>query len=140
MDLENTKYFKDFDGWLPVKKRIESETRKVNIRSGEIRWVACGVNIGSEIDGKGVSFTRPALIIHVVGSHLALIAPMSTKIKDTPGYIPFEWKNKESALCVHQIRIVSQKRILSRLAKISKTKLNKVKNEISKFFDFNPKT
>jgi len=53
-------YHKDFDGWHPVKKRIESEERSIFIRAGEIRWVSFGVNIGSEIDGKGVSFTRSA--------------------------------------------------------------------------------
>ena len=74
-------YFKDFDKWNEVKKRVHHEERKVNIRSGEIRWVSFGVNVGSEIDGKGISFTRPALILHVIGSHLALIAPMSTKVK-----------------------------------------------------------
>jgi tetrahydromethanopterin S-methyltransferase subunit G len=43
-------YFKDFDKWNLVKKRINEEERKVNIRQGEIRWIAFGVNVGS---GKG---------------------------------------------------------------------------------------
>jgi len=106
-------YFKDFENWNLVKKRIEDEERKVNIRAGEIRWVAFGVNIGSEIDGKGVSFTRPALVLHVIGSHLALVIPMSTKVKEIAGYVPFEWKGKITALCIHQMRIISQKRVLS---------------------------
>jgi len=127
-------YFKDFEGWNLVKKRLNEENRKVYIRAGEIRWVAFGVNVGSEIDGKGISFTRPALVIHVIGSHLALIVPMSTKIKDIAGYIPFEWKGSTSALCVHQIKIVSQKRILSRKGRISNQRLKKIKLEIVKFF------
>lgn len=127
-------YFKNFDGWNLVKKRLNEEDHKVYIRAGEIRWVAFGVNVGSEIDGKGVSFTRPALVVHVIGSHLALVAPMSTKMKDIAGYIPFEWKGVTSALCIHQIKIVSQKRILSRRGKVSNQRLKNIKLQISRFF------
>jgi len=127
-------YLKDFDSWNLVKKRLNEENCKVYIRAGEIRWVAFGVNVGSEIDGKGIPFTRPALIIHVIGSHLALVLPMSTKIKDIAGYIPFEWKGVVGALCIHQIKIVSQKRILSRKGKVSDQRLENIKSEITKFF------
>lgn len=129
-------YFKDFDAWNSVKKRFEEEERKVYIRSGEVRWVACGVNIGSELDGKGVSFTRPALVLHVIGSRLALVIPMSTKVKNVAGYTPFEWKGLVTALCIHQIRIVSQKRVLARKGRISQERLVAIKKEVSKFFSF----
>ena len=129
-------YFKDFDAWNSAKKRYEKEERKIYIRAGEIRWIAFGINVGSEIDGKGVSFTRPALILHVVGAHLALVAPMSAKTKNVAGYIPFEWKGAISALCIHQIRMVSAKRILTRKGRISQNRLLSIKQEISKFFSF----
>ena len=45
-------YFKDFDKWNIVKKRVHTDEIKVSIRAGEIRWVSFGVNVGSEIDGK----------------------------------------------------------------------------------------
>ena len=53
-------YFKDFDAWFGVKKHIESEERKVYIRAGEIRWIAFGVNVGSELDGKGFFYAAGA--------------------------------------------------------------------------------
>ena len=129
-------YFKDFDKWNEVKKRVHQEERKVNIRAGEIRWISFGINVGSEIDGKGLSFTRPALILHVIGSYLALIIPMSTKVKNVAGYVPFTWKNTTTALCLHQVRIVSNKRVLSRKGRISQNKLKVIKKELSKFFLF----
>lgn len=128
-------YKKDFDSWNKVKKRINQEERKINIRAGEIRWVVLGVNVGSEIDGKGVSYTRPALVVNVSGSHTALIIPLSTKVKNVAGYISFEWKGKITALCIHQSKVVSQKRILHRLGRISNNRLRKSKDEIKKFFD-----
>jgi mRNA-degrading endonuclease toxin of MazEF toxin-antitoxin module len=90
--------------------------------------------VGSEIDGKGESFTRPALVLHVIGSHLALVIPMSTKVKNVAGYFPFEWKGATTALCIHQMRIVSQKRILSRKGRISDARIDAIKKEVSKFF------
>ena len=127
-------YFKDFDKWNNVKKRIHADERKVSIRAGEIRWVSCGVNVGSEIDGKGESFTRPALIAHVVGSVLALVIPLSTRIKDVAGYVPFEFQGKQVSICVHQMRIISQRRILARKGRISDRRLKQVKADIKKFF------
>jgi mRNA interferase MazF len=95
-----------------------------------------GVNVGSEIDGKGESFTRPGLMLHVIGSHLAFVAPLSTKVKEVAGYLPFNWKGTTTALCIHQIRIISQKRILSRKGRISEDKLKAIKQEIIKFYNF----
>ena len=128
-------YFKDFDKWNGVKKRIHAEERKVSIRAGEIRWTSCGINVGSEIDGKGESFTRPVLVIHVVGTVLAFVIPLSTKIKEVAGYIPFEFQGQNISLCVHQIRVISQRRILTRKGRISDKRLKQVKTEIKKFFD-----
>lgn len=127
-------YFKDFDKWNDVKKRIHEDGRKVSIRAGEVRWVCCGVNVGSEIDGKGESFTRPALVLHVVGSVLALVVPLSTRIKDVAGYLPFEFQERQISLCVHQMRIISQRRVLARKGRISDKRLRQVKSEIKKFF------
>ena len=129
-------YFKAFDKWNEVKKQINDQNSKTHIRAGEIRWVSFGVNVGSEIDGKGESFTRPGLILHVIGSHLAFVAPLSTKVKEVAGYLPFNWKGTTTALCIHQIRIISQKRILSRKGRISEDKLKDIKQEIIKFYNF----
>ncbi len=127
-------YIKDFDSWNEMQKHLNSNDMNVNIRAGEVRWVAFGVNIGSEIDGKGKSFTRPALIIHVIGSNLALVVPLSTKVKEMVGYIPFEFQGKIVSLCVHQSKTISQKRILSRKGRISEKKLGEIKEQLKKFF------
>lgn len=127
-------YIKDFDNWNEIQKGLNSNDMNVNIRAGEIRWVAFGVNIGSEIDGKGKSFTRPALIIHVIGSNLALVIPLSTKVKEMAGYLPFKFQGKTVSLCVHQSRTISQKRILSRKGRISDKKLSEIKEQFKKFF------
>lgn len=127
-------YSKDFDSWNTVKKRIQREKRKVYFRSGEIRWCTIGVNLGSEIDGKGDSFTRPVLILHVIGSKLALVAPLTTKDKTVPGYFSFDFQDKKHTLCINQIKIISSKRLLKRKGKIPKDKLIEIKHWIRDFY------
>ncbi len=129
-------YIKEFDEWNKVKKRIHHEEREVTMRAGEVRWAIFGVNVGSELDGKGHSFTRPVLILHVVGKVLALVIPMSTKLKEVAGYHHFPFQGKGVSLCLHQIRVLSQKRILGRKGRISEGHLRGVKEEVRQFFSF----
>lgn len=128
-------YFKDFNRWNQVKQTLNREERNPCVRAGEIRWATFGVNVGSEIDGKGNSFTRPVLIIHTIGNYLALVVPMSTKLKHSAGYVPFNYNDKNVSLCLHQMRAISQKRIFSRLLKIPGNQLRLVKSAISTFFN-----
>lgn len=127
-------YSKDYNVWNNVKKGIDSSVAKVSIRTGEIRWIAVGVNIGSEIDGKGASFARPGLVLRVIGTHLALIVPLSSVIKFIPGNVPLIVRGAESVACIHHMRSVSQKRIFSRIEKLSDEKLRVIKNTIKEFY------
>lgn len=128
-------YIKKFTEWFLLKPKIEEEIRPVTFRPGDIRWVVLGVNIGSEIDGKGDSFNRPCIIVDIFSDKLALVFPMSTKVKKVPGYIPITLPDgKEVSICVSQGRTVSPKRILGRLTSISKDKLENLKEEYKKFY------
>lgn len=127
-------YIKNFDDWGVVKKVINKEERKINVRKGEIRWVSFGVNIGMEIDGKGDTFLRPALIIDCVGSGIALVIPITSGIKKYPGYFSFPWKDHTDSLCIHHIKSISTKRILKRAGKISEGRLREIKDHIKKFY------
>jgi mRNA-degrading endonuclease toxin of MazEF toxin-antitoxin module len=127
-------YIKDFEKWNTLKKNINKEERKINVRKGEIRWVAFGVNIGMEIDGKGDSFLRPALILDCVGSGIALVIPITSGLKINPGYLEFEWKEHTDSLCIHHIKSISTKRILKRAGKVSEGKLGEIKSFVKKFY------
>lgn len=134
-------YIKNFFDWIKVKEKIDKEERKEEIssevvRRGEIRWSVFGVNIGREMDGKGENFARPVLVLHTIGDSLALVVPLTSKKKTIPGYIDFTWLDNHDCICINQIRIVSTKRLLKRLAKVSDLKLKSAKEEIKKFYSF----
>jgi mRNA interferase MazF len=127
-------YTKNFDEWSALKKQVDSGNRIVHVRPGVIRWVTFGVNVGTEIDGKGAGFTRPALIDHVVGRTLAMVVPISSSIKPVSGYFPFEYDGKTNSLCIHQLKTVSVKRVLGRKGRLSDQRLASIKDEIKRFF------
>ena len=128
-------YHKDYDDWMIVKQRINDEERPSFAKAGDVRWASVGVNVGSEIDGKGKgSHTRPVLVLELVGKHLALVVPFSTKLHERPGYVRFDVDSKPMALCVHQVRVVSQKRLLKRIAHLADTRLKEAKVEVKKFW------
>jgi mRNA interferase MazF len=125
---------KDFDSWNKTKKDVNENEDKPFIRKREIRWAVLGVNVGSEIDGKDRSFTRPVLIIDIIGKTTALIVPITSVHKDIPGRYRFEWKGNDNSLCVNQLRVISTKRILDRKGKVSEKKLQDAKEKIKKFY------
>lgn len=127
-------YVKNFHDWFKLKPKIDEEKSKAIFRPGEIRWVVLGVNVGSEIDGKGDSFNRPCVVVDSFSDKLVLIFPMSTKIKDVPGYINMNIDGKSISVCIHQARTVSPKRILKRITTISEDKLKSLKEEYKKFY------
>ncbi|MEN9524120.1 MAG: hypothetical protein RL536_189 [Candidatus Parcubacteria bacterium] len=128
-------YIKSFDQWNGVKKHLQNQETGVFCRAGEIRWVSIGVNIGSEMDGKGESFNRPCLIADVFSDKLALVFPMTTSTKKSAGYFPLKLNDGQVvSVCVHQARTISPKRILKRIQVISKTKLNDFKDSYKKFY------
>ena len=138
-----TEYRKAFDEWNLVKKNIDSKktdsekvpSKESFARAGEIRWVVLGVNVGSEMDAVGPSFNRPCVVVDCFSDRLALVFPLTTKVKNIPGYVPFEFEDgRKGSVCVHQARVISPKRFLKRMTTISDEKLKHLKNEYKKFY------
>lgn len=127
-------YLKQFDVWAEDKKVINSKSHNHQVRPSEVRWASIGVNIGSEIDGKNKGFTRPVLVISMSGPDLCLVVPLSTKLKDVSGYMAMDINKERVSICIHQIRVISKKRIYGRISKISKNKLDLVKDKIKVYY------
>ncbi len=72
---------KDFDRWNELKKHADGEeSRLYTVR--EIWWCQLGLNIGSELNGKGTNFLRPAIILRGFGSDACLVAPLTTSARE----------------------------------------------------------
>jgi mRNA interferase MazF len=126
-------YIKRFNFWNKTKIKINLKDNFIIPRNGEIRWANIGVNVGSEIDGKGEKLTRPVLIVKVISRNTSLVLPMSSKINKSKGVYVLDQNNKVSSIYLNQVKVISNKRILDRVSKISDKKLFKIKQELCKF-------
>lgn len=126
------RYQKDFIGWAKVAEEIEKREECSQIdKAGIICWVNLGVNIGSEEDGKGANFTRPALIIAFYGSNLALIAPLSSKIKKGQFYRKIIANGNTETIIINQIRVIDRARIGNYIDEIDSLSLERIRNAIA---------
>lgn len=100
------KYIKQFDLWNKNKKKINNlNSRPKRFKKGEIWWVACGINVGTVIDGKGNFFLRPFLIIKKNDNKSAICLPLTSKAsKIKEFYVLISVKGKKHMLCYHRLK------------------------------------
>jgi mRNA interferase MazF len=104
-------YFKNHDAWSIFKKIIESREPIVSFHEGEIWWCNIGVNIGSELDGKGEQFTRLVVIMKKTSPTIFYALPLSSKKATLIYHIPIVHDGKTSYAVMSQIFACSSKRL-----------------------------
>lgn len=124
-------YKKDFDGWNVEKKNLELQSQnQLLFHSREIWWCSLGVNLGDEQDGKNERFERPVLVIRKFNRKLAWIVPLSTKIKAGPYYHTITHDGQMFSVILSQLRIVSTKRFLRLIRKLSRGQFSEIQSKI----------
>jgi mRNA interferase MazF len=130
---------KEYDNWNKLKKSIDQKEigAEFNFHSGDVWWIALGVNIGKEIDGKNKTFERPALVLKVINKHTLYVLPLTSKEHFLDKYhFKVNYGDGDSGVVVFsQIRVVSSKRLLRKLSRIKKNDLNKIKKLFSELFE-----
>lgn len=111
---------KDFDGWNKVKKQTHAEfPRFYTVR--EVWWCRLGVNIGSEQDGRGDNFLRPAIILRGFGSDACLVAPLTTSDREYPLRVSVGMVDGRSARAnLSQLRVVDTRRLVEKICFLDK--------------------
>jgi predicted O-methyltransferase YrrM/mRNA-degrading endonuclease toxin of MazEF toxin-antitoxin module len=114
-------HIKDFDSWNEYKKILNKKQDCQLFREWEIWWCSHGLNIGYEIDGKNELFDRPVLIFQKHNNKTFLGIPLTSSFKENNKWY-FKIKHaeeKEFILNLSQIRTLSSKRLIRRIAKLS---------------------
>ncbi|MDQ7009846.1 MAG: hypothetical protein Q9M94_06135 [Candidatus Gracilibacteria bacterium] len=94
--------------WNNIKTGIEKkERRKFFINSREIWNIYIGKNIGYESFGKGDFFTRPVLVIKIVGSMIFTVSMTTAGKENNKFYYKIDNKyfNKKSYITLSQVKI-----------------------------------
>ena len=106
---------KDFIKWNKIKSKLnERQYKPPKVKEGDVYWFSFGLNIGSEIDGKGNNLDRPGLIYKIISKTSYLIIPLTTS-----EHYKSKWNldvmnandNKKSKLCFNEIRRMDFRRM-----------------------------
>ncbi len=108
---------KDFDTWNGKKKMVHQDETARLFNEREIWWCSLGVNIGYEEDGKHEQFERPVLILKKFSKHVAWAIPLTSQAHEDVFH--YRLKTQKSFLVLSQLRLISSKRLLARIEKIS---------------------
>jgi mRNA interferase MazF len=106
---------KDFNRWNELKKHTDEEgSRLYTVR--EIWWCQLGLNIGSELNGKGTNFLRPAIILRGFGSDACLVAPLTTSAREHPLRLAVGIIDGSPARAnLSQLRVVDTRRLVEKM-------------------------
>lgn len=127
----------DLDQWNSLKKNLNNISKTPFFNEKEIWWCSIGINIGSEIYGKGRTFTRPILVLKKFNKYSFLAIPLSTKIKDISGYFRLNFKGREISAVIKDIKKMDSRRLSDKIGKLSEEKFKEVKEEIKRMI-FDP--
>lgn len=111
---------KDFDGWNEVKKKTDSEERRLyTVR--EIWWCRFGVNVGTEQDGRGEWYVRPCIILRGFGPDACLVVPLTTSVRKhllrvSVGLV----EGREARANLSQMRVVDTRRLERKIGFLGK--------------------
>ena len=119
----------DFNKWNTKKKAINIKAAVPSFREREIWIMSVGVNVGNEINGRGVHFCRPVLILKWVSANNFIGLPLTGKIKNLPGY----YKYDKGCVVFEQVRMFSARRLLRKRMKISEKQFAQIKES---FFSY----
>ena len=118
---------KDFDAWNHTKKVINSSLEVIRFKERDIWWCSLGLNIGSEQDGKHKKFARPVLIIKKLNHKMIWILPLTSSENINPYYYRLQSVYRvKSNIIFSQIRVISTKRLLRRIERVSHSEFKKI--------------
>ncbi len=138
---------KKFTTWIKLKVRLnmKEEDTLPTFREGEVWWASIGMNIGYEQYGKHANFERPILILRKFNKHMFLAIPMTSKDKDTPYHIKFDYrkyaKERDSdgnllyvehrgIIVMSQLKNMSTKRLLRKVGVVNKADLGQIRDRV----------
>src|ERR1043165_6943987 len=110
---------KDYKNWYILKSHLESERTTSIFNQQEVWWCSLGANIGVEMDGKNRLFERPVLVLHKFNRHMFWGLPLTSKQKTGRFYHTFVLHGKEEFINFAQLRLLSSKRLIRRMGKVS---------------------
>ena len=110
---------KDFQKWHTLKSYIEEFHPAPLFCEREIWWCSLGANVGVEEDGKNQFFERPILVYRKFNKEMLWAIPMTSREREGKFYFSFPLHGIKRTVILSQIRVLSAKRLVRRVGKMS---------------------
>jgi mRNA interferase MazF len=119
---------KEFFQWIRLKEKLHNSAAITPLVShGDIWWASIGENVGSEINGKSVLFSRPVIIFKKLAHGFYFVIPTTTKIRDGTWYVQFRHQEKDMIACLHQARPLDYRRLSSKIGTLDDADFLRIK-------------
>jgi mRNA interferase MazF len=105
----------NFNQWNDLKKKIHTKEFRPFFKQREVWWASVGQNVGDEQNGKNHNFERPVLIIQKYYGSLALVLPLTSKVKKGSYYYRKIVNNIDGSIILSQARVIDAKRLLRKI-------------------------
>jgi mRNA interferase MazF len=117
---------KNYDEWNVLKKKISHNRNSNHPKIREIWWINLGLNIGSEIYGKGSKYLRPVLVVKANDTNF-IGFPLSSKIRKDSGRVTLKTNDlRYHSVVMNQVKVFDNKRLINRKYVLSKNKFKKI--------------
>lgn len=127
---------KDFDNWIKLKERLHrNEHKPPFFKEREIWWCSIGENIGSEMNGKDVLFSRPVIIVRKLDKYSFLGVPLTSNEKIGSWYVSVTHGANKSTAVVSQIRRFDYRRLDKIMATLDEADFDKVISALASFIN-----
>jgi mRNA interferase MazF len=127
-------YFLALLDWWKITIRLRDRQRKPFFKEGEIWWCSIGMNVGTEIFGKGQRFTRPIIIFKKFNKNAFLGIPLTSQIKTGKWYVSVTHGEKTDTALLAQIRVMDSKRLVERMETIGDDGFDEIKRSFLDFY------
>ncbi len=127
-------FIQSIQEWCILKIALWDKQGKVFFKQGDIWWCSVGMNLGEEIYGKGLKFTRPVLVFKKFTSNSFLGLPMTTQEKCGSWYVEITIHGKKNWTMLNQARILDKKRLTNRIGMLDDNDFNKIKSKFMGFY------
>ncbi len=132
---KSTNLIKRFLEWIGLKEKIHNKSsRPLYFNEGEIWWCAVGENVGIEIGGKGVLFSRPVFVYRKFSMDGFLGIPLTTQNKVGSWYVNIDFKGEKNILNLAQMRVFSSFRMYEKMGSLDDNEIQKIKNRFLRLY------
>ncbi len=122
---------KDFYAWNEKKIKLDGYKKYKHPKERAIWWCSIGMNVGTEIYGKGEYYVRPVVILNAEIGESFIGIPLTSKIKSGKYCCVVRVKERKlSTALIHQIRNFDKRRLIKKIGILESENYKKILNQL----------